>query len=130
MLKWLITAISATLYMTGFAQYDTLMHFPFSAMPGLSVKEKISNRIYSIHTAKRKAEYVKAYKGTGLRTDGYSTWVSTAFTNKKFPFNVSGWFALETHPTDTAGFFALKNEHQWISPCINRFGVPMIGINH
>ncbi len=128
MLKWLITIISVILAMTGYGQNDTLMYFPFSVMPELSVKEKIGNRISSIHTAKRKAEYVKAYKGTGLRTDGYSTWISTAFTNSKLPLNVSGWFALETYPTDTAGFFALKNDHQWISACISRFGVPMIGI--
>ena len=128
MWKWLTTAVLVALCMTSYGQKDTLMHFPFSAMKGLSVKEKISNRVYSINTAKRKAEYVKAFKGTGLRTDGYSTWISTSFINKKLPSNVSGWFALETYPTDTAGFFTLKNEHQWISACINRFGLPMIGI--
>ena len=41
---------------------------------------------------------------------------------------ISGYFALETYPTDTAGFFTLFNRQKniWIAADIDKFGTPMI----
>ena len=61
----------------------------------------------SWNSAKKHIELVEGIDGTGLRTDGYSTWL----TNEQ-PGAVSslaGYFALESFPTDTASYFAVKN---------------------
>lgn len=80
---------------------------------------------------KDKPEFVNALKGSGLRTDGYSTFFSAAL-NAAFRHapSVSGYFALETFPNDTAAFFSIANKEgdMWISACVDRFGKPMIGI--
>src|SRR4051812_12260010 len=50
-------------------------------------------------------ELVKGLQGRGLRTDGYSVWLHAQLpaskTGERF---VDGHYALETFPTDTAGF--------------------------
>jgi beta-fructofuranosidase len=79
----------------------------------------------------RKPELVPGVKGTALRTDGYSTWLTGKFSKvQKTPVSMSGWFALESYPTDTAGFFVLSHaaNGEWISASVDRFGKPMVGI--
>ncbi len=117
--------------LTGIGQHDdTLACISFDKPASPATNKKTGNDIFSIHTVRKKAGFVKGFKEKGLRTDGYSTWISAAIEKNELPLNVTGWFALETYPTDTAGFFVLKNGDgdQWISACVNRFGVPMIGI--
>lgn len=75
-------------------------------------------------------ELVKGVEGHGLRTNGYSSWVEGRLPKAiKGPVSISGWFALETFPTDTAGFFALSDTKtgSWISACADRFGRLLIG---
>lgn len=75
-------------------------------------------------------ELVAGVDGKGLRTNGYSSWVEGKLPSSiRGSLSVSGWFALETFPTDTAGFFSLSNTQtgRWISACVNRFGELLIG---
>lgn len=76
-------------------------------------------------------ELVKGITGTGIRTDGYSTWLSAKLPETlNNVAQISGYFALETYPTDTAGFFTLYNSQKkaWISGCIDRFGKALVGV--
>jgi beta-fructofuranosidase len=76
-------------------------------------------------------ELVKGLQGKGLRTDGYSVWLHAQLpaskTGERF---LDGHFALETFPTDTAGFFALRSGGLWLSACLDRFGQLMIGVQN
>ena len=59
-------------------------------------------------SAKKNIELVEGVSGTGLRTDGYSTWLSN--TQEGPVTSLSGYFALESFPTDTASFLAVRND--------------------
>lgn len=77
------------------------------------------------------AELVTGVKGTALRTDGYSTWLTATLPEAiGNPVSMGGWFALESYPTDTAGFFVLADSKNGfsISACVDRFGKPLIGV--
>lgn len=83
---------------------------------------KLTSRMHS-------PELVKGITGTGIRTDGYSTWLYTTLSKPLHKMaRISGYFALETYPTDTAGFFTLFNRQKniWIAADIDKFGTPMI----
>jgi beta-fructofuranosidase len=83
------------------------------------------------HARKNVPEMVHGLAGKGLRTDGYSTSVSIGLSpGFSHAPSIAGYFALETFPTDTAGFFSVSNKagDEWISACIDRFGTPMIGV--
>ena len=93
--------------------------------------ENINNIVYPISSNFAEPEFVEAVDGTGIRLDGYSTVISGLLPEKvNKPSSITGWFALETYPTDTAGFFALTgpNSKEWISACVDRFGKPFIGL--
>jgi len=79
----------------------------------------------------KEPELVTGLKGTGLRTDGYSTWLSTELPKTaSSSASLNAWFALETFSNDTSGFFVLKDKRQnWISACVDKFGNPLIGLN-
>jgi len=83
---------------------------------------------FKLYNSKRITEYTKGIVGKGLRTDGYSTYLS-AKTVPKNTVALSGWFALESFPTDTAAFFAVKNDNtgKSISVGVDRFGEIVIG---
>lgn len=74
-------------------------------------------------------ELVPAYQGTGIRTDGYSTYLSLKLPASQSGYKtVKGYFALETYPTDTAAFIALgAGSGEFISAAVDRFGQVMIG---
>ena len=92
--------------------------------------EEVSNNYTSVQSLKPNAEFVAGISGKGFRTDGYSTFINTEFLNNiSSPVSLEGWFALETYPTDTAGFFSLKQDSMnWISACVDQFGEPMISV--
>jgi beta-fructofuranosidase len=76
-------------------------------------------------------EFVTGVEGTGLRTDGYSTWLTGSLPAiASNPVSINGWFALESYPTDTAAFFVLSDSKSGtaVSACIDRFGKPLMGI--
>ena len=77
-----------------------------------------------LHSLREKPELVEGVKGKALRTDGYTTWLTCNFIPSESIKAISGWFALESYPTDTAAFFAFKNieKKESISLCLDRFG--------
>ncbi|WP_158280787.1 GH32 C-terminal domain-containing protein [Pararcticibacter amylolyticus] len=81
-----------------------------------------------ITSNRSRPELVNGFKGKGLRTDGYSTWLSGKVGDSHLR-SLQAEFALETYPTDTAGFFALGNGQFWISACVDRFGQPILGVS-
>ncbi|MGD9931574.1 MAG: GH32 C-terminal domain-containing protein [Mangrovibacterium sp.] len=92
--------------------------------------EAVSNQFTAVQSLKANAEFATGVSGEGLRTDGYSTFMDAKFPEQiSSPFSVGGWFALETYPTDTAGFFSIEQDSaNWISACINQFGEPLISV--
>lgn len=83
-----------------------------------------STATMQLRTVKSFPEYVKGIRGNGVRTDGYSTWLSVDSVDSQQLSTLSGWFALESFPTDTATFIGVKSRHGnvSISLCCNRFG--------
>ncbi|EJX10649.1 Glycoside hydrolase, family 32 [gut metagenome] len=80
-----------------------------------------------LSTVKPEAEWVPGFEGRALRTDGYSTWLST-----EIDANISaasGWFALESYPTDTASFVGIRNlSGVSVAVCADRYGELLLGI--
>ena len=76
--------------------------------------------LLQLHTVKKNLELVKGIEGKGVRTDGYSTWL-TAELQEGIDC-VAGYFALESFPTDTASLIGIKGKQHSIAVCVNRFG--------
>jgi len=114
------------------AQKDTVLALPFSEFKHNGTEEKLTEKYFPVTSVRKQIEKVPALFGTGIRTDGYSTSLTVPIARSLDEnVTVAGWFALETYPTDTAGFFAVKNKKdtQWFSACINHFGHPLIGVH-
>ena len=62
-----------------------------------------------------------------LRTDGYSTWMDT--TTEGDVSSLSGWFALESYPTDTAAFMGIRDmAGTSVAVCVDRYGELLLGM--
>ncbi len=85
--------------------------------------------VLQLHSVRDLPELTDGIIGKGFRTDGYSTWLKTKLNSEKNVSGVSGWFALESFPTDTAAFLAIRNslDDTSISMCVDRFGQLLIG---
>lgn len=77
-----------------------------------------------LKSVKDRIELTPGVIGKGLRTDGYSTSISAEINPNQTIFACSGWFALESFPTDTAAYIALKDHAtgQSVSIGVNKFG--------
>jgi len=112
------------------AQKDTLMNFAFEKFNGLLTEEAKSKKNFLVSTARKQIEKVPSLHHSGIRTDGYSVSLTAALPQVLSDnITIASWFALETYPTDTAGFFSLKNTDgmHWVSACVDQFGYPLIG---
>lgn len=107
----------------GFAQNDTLL---IRESVLIAPDAKIS---YTYHGARSTPDLVPGIRGNGWRTDGYSTWLSIPAGQFKKLYGLSGWFALESYPTDTAAFFSVTDSvtKRSLSICADRFGQLLIG---
>ncbi len=94
------------------------VHWSFDSDEPLNASD--SQSIFRFHTAKRNIELVDGISGKGIRTDGYSCWLETE-TEDDIQ-NVSGYFALESFPTDTAALLAIRNGSHTLAVCVDRFG--------
>lgn len=106
-------------------------YWPFDEVENEVTVEKQSGKWFPVSTNAPVPEYVKGVKGEALRLDGYSSYITGALPAKlEESFLLQGWFALETFPTDTAGFFTLKDQtgENWIMAGLNQFGNPIIGV--
>lgn len=82
--------------------------------------------LLELHTVKQIPEFVAGMDGKALRTDGYSTWLDATVEGKFF--SLSGWFALESYPTDTAAFVGIKDASgHSIAVCTDRYGELLLG---
>lgn len=81
------------------------------------------------HSIRELPELTEGIVGKGIRTDGYSSWLSLNVDNPLTASAISGWFAVESYPTDTAAFYGFRNKYQQtVSICADRFGKVMIGM--
>lgn len=81
----------------------------------------------NLHTVKESHEFVDGIVGKAVRTDGYSTYLETIINQPVS--SVSGWFALESYPTDTATFIGVQDVlGNSITVSTDRFGDLSIGI--
>lgn len=81
------------------------------------------------HSIRELPELTEGIIEKGIRTDGYSCWLSINTDKPLTVSAISGWFAIESYPTDTAAFYGLRNKHkQTVSICTDRFGKVMIGL--
>jgi beta-fructofuranosidase len=109
---------------------EKIAWFDFSRQESMVVVDRISKTSFLIQSNFKHPEYVKGIEGEGLRTDGYTTCVKGVLPSVlSKPFTISGWFALETFPTDTAGFFGIsdRGEKNSISAVIDQTGKILIG---
>lgn len=83
-----------------------------------------------LHSIRDQPELVEGIDGKGLRTDGYTTWLTANFIPAQEIKSISGWFALESFPTDTAAFYGLKSldSAESISVCIDKYGAIILNI--
>jgi beta-fructofuranosidase len=84
------------------------------------------------HGRKPEPELVKGAICMGVRTDGYSSFLSLKTSGLTLPrLQLKGYFALESYPNDTAGFFTVygKNHNNWVSACINKFGIAYLCVS-
>lgn len=83
--------------------------------------------LMNLYTVKQMPEFVDGLEGKALRTDGYSTWMD-ATVEESFS-SLSGWFALESYPTDTAAFVGIKDvQDHSITICTDRYGELLLGV--
>lgn len=106
-----------------FASYAQQWNFdgekPLVAAKGMGTLE--------LRNVRGKLELSPGILGMAVRTDGYSTSLKSSISK---PFTgISGWFALESFPTDTAAFFAFKDtvSRLSLSVCVDRFGEIILG---
>lgn len=110
-----------------------LYQWSFNSNKTKSIIEENTKTIYQINSNFETPEFVNGIENTGLRFDGYSTYIQGSLPSPlKLPITISAWVALETFPTDTASFFSIieesSNPENWISASINKFGKPAIAI--
>ncbi|MEL7123630.1 MAG: LamG-like jellyroll fold domain-containing protein, partial [Bacteroidota bacterium] len=92
------------------------------------IKESYSQTEAQFHSIHEKAEFVSGITAYGLRLDGNSTFLEQDLPQSlTSPFTASIWVALETYPTDVAGFFTFKTKAgYWVAICVDQFGKLMI----
>ena len=109
-------------------------YWSFAAQAGKALTEQNTREQSPIQSNADVPEFVEGIDGTGLRFDGNTTFISHNLPEAlEAPFTISAWAALETYPTDVAGFFSLFTENEdtanWLSACVNRFGKLTVGAN-
>lgn len=130
MIRFIVISVSLFCSMQLFAVQDTLVHLSFEKANGKTIYNRITGKTIAVTTVHKQAELVQGAIGNGLRTDGYSTFVAVDIATERKELTAMGWFALETYPTDTAGFLLLQNKlaTEWIAAGINQFGYPVLEI--
>lgn len=89
-----------------------------------------SNNSLILHSIRDYPELVEGIVGKGLRTDGYTTWLTANFIPNKKIKAISGCFALESFPTDTAAFYGIRSidKEEALSLCVDKYGSVMLNI--
>lgn len=109
-------------------QQGSAQHWSFDGKNPLEASYK--KGVLELRNVKSKVELTEGIIGKGLRTDGYSTYLRAAIKSQPSVLTCTGWFALESFPTDTAAFFAVKDADIGVSVSANidRFGEIILGM--
>ncbi len=119
----LIFTLSALLLISSQMFSQESWHFK-GERPLLSDNRK---KMMILHSIKHLPEFVVGINGKALRTDGYSTWMDVI--TEQGTTTISGWFALESYPTDTAAFIGIKDRMKnSLAICTDRFGQLLLGL--
>ncbi|MCB9347910.1 MAG: hypothetical protein H6573_10435 [Lewinellaceae bacterium] len=107
-------------------------YWSFAAQAGKALTEQ-NTREQSPSKAMQMFQNSWRIDGYSMRFDGNTTFISHNLPEAlEAPFTISAW-AVETYPTDVAGFFSLFTENEdtanWLSACVNRFGKLTVGAN-
>lgn len=94
------------------------IHWSFDSDEPLCASDGQSK--FKFHTAKRNIELVEGISGKGIRTDGYSCFLEA--DPEEEIRSVSGCFALESFPTDTASLLGIKGGEHALAVSVDRFG--------
>lgn len=97
---------------------DAQIHWSFDSDEPLLASECES--CFKFHTAKGNMELAGGVSGKGIRTDGYSCWLEADL--KEDIQSVSGYFAMESFPTDIAALLGIKGGEHTLAVCLDRFG--------
>jgi beta-fructofuranosidase len=95
------------------------------------VYENQSGVAYPVSSNIKAAEFVQGIRKEAIRLDGYSTFIKGKLSTPVIAdFTMTGSFALETFPTDTAGFFALGDSagENSIGILVNQYGKLLVGV--
>ncbi len=84
----------------------------------------------SLHSIKNTTELTSGIIGKGFRTAGYTGWLTAEIEPVRTPYSISGWFALESFPTDTAAFLGVRDTvtQQSLAVVVDRFGDILISV--
>lgn len=85
---------------------------------------------FILHSIRDYPELVEGIEGKGLRTDGYTTWLTANLIPAQEIKSISGWFAIESFPTDTAAFYGIRSldKEEALSLCVDKYGTVMLNI--
>ncbi len=111
---------------------EPIYYWDFEGTSATTITEQNFQFQSPINSMHSRTEYVKGARGTGLRFDGNSTYIDAKLPQSlDTSFSITVWAAIETYPTDTAGFMALYQspglDGNWISVGLSRFGELVLG---
>ena len=129
-IQFIVIALTSLLFNGCSGQEEQIAGWSFEKNRKTETLESVNNKHTPVESFKQNLELVPGISGKGLRTDGYSTFISTTFPEElSVPLSTEAWFALETYPTDTAGFFSFeKDDNNWIAANIDQFGELMLSV--
>ncbi len=104
--------------LTSISAANAQIHWSFDSDEPMCSSD--SKAEFRFHSVKANMELVNGVSGKGIRTDGYSCWMEA--DSEEYIFRVSGFFALESYPTDTASLLGIKGEQHTLAVCMDRFG--------
>ncbi len=118
-------SLSVLLLNSSFAKSEQVFSFDGQDV----LKSNKGGFVFNLHSVRAQPQLTQGIIGNGLRTDGYSTWLDCKNEQLQKLSGISGWFALESFPTDTAAFFSIKDNvaNASIAICVDRFGQLLIG---
>jgi sucrose-6-phosphate hydrolase SacC (GH32 family) len=109
---------------------DPLAYWNFDRQNNDTIREHVSQRLFSVHSDVHPVERVEGVKGKALRLDGYSTWVEGKLKDIRMDstFSFSGWYALASYPVDTAAFVSWNSQsgHKGWELGVDAYGRPMV----
>ncbi len=128
-IKYIIIALALFIVGACFNQKKSILRWSFEESNQNEILESVHGQFMPVQSLKKNLELVQGVSGKGLRSDGYSTFIKTKIPENLSNISSEAWFALETYPTDTAGFFSFEQDAKnWIAANINQFGEIILSV--